>query len=56
MYLRLNEELHQITYERSVGQPFLASLRSNTCNRFFIWHKQAFIQEFAGCLGDSSVR
>ena len=56
MYLRLNEELHQITYERSVGQPFLASLRSNTCDRLFIWHKQAFVQEFASRLGDSSVR
>jgi len=56
MYLRLDEELHQIAYERSVGQPFLASLCSNTCNCLFIWHKQAFIQEFASCLGDSSVR
>jgi hypothetical protein len=55
-YLRLNKELHQISYERSVGQPFLASLRSNTRDRLFIWHEQTFIQEFASRLGNSAVR
>jgi hypothetical protein len=56
VYLRLNEELPQIPYEGSVGQPFLASLRANTSDRPFIWHEQTFIQEFASRLGNSSVR
>jgi hypothetical protein len=56
VYLRFNEKLHQIPYERSVGEPFLASLGSDTCNCLFIWDEKTFIQELTSCLGNSSVR